>query len=246
MNRIFLSDDQYAAGGPVKLSPRQSAHVLNVLRKQVGETLRIGQINGPHGSGRILSIADGAVAIDCDWAEDALASAEPTVDLLLALPRPKVLKRLLPVLGSLGLGRIWLTNAAKVEANYFATHWLEPAALEDRLLEGLEQSGQTARPVVEVVRRLKPLVEDRIMDEYAPQQRNLLHPAGGATAWRELPASGSVLLAVGPEGGWSQVEVDWFENCGFARLSLGRHILRSDVACTAAIASLRMARRLTQ
>jgi 16S rRNA (uracil1498-N3)-methyltransferase len=246
MNRIFLSDDELAAGTPVTLSPRYSTHIVDVLHKQVGETLRIGRINGPRGSGCIQAITSGAVSITCTWEPAEQQPTEPAVDLLLALPRPKVLKRLLPVLSSLGIGRLWLTNAEKVEANYFATHWLGPQQLQARLLEGLEQSGETRLPVVQVIRRLKPFMEDRVADAYAVGARYLLHPACDEGGWSAVPTTGRVLLAVGPEGGWSKFELELFENCGFTGLSLGRHILRSDVACTTAIASIRMARRLNR
>jgi RsmE family RNA methyltransferase len=247
MNRIFLSDDDLSMGAPVTLDARYSRHVLSVLKMEIGDTLRIGRINGPRGIGRISDIAAETVSIVCEWEPtEKTLQAPPAVDLLLAMPRPKVLKRLLPVLASQGVGRLWLTNAEKVEANYFATHWLAPGPLHARLLEGLEQSGDTQLPAVEVIRRLKPFLEDRLTAEYPASHRFVLHPEAEPGAWRAVPVEGRVLIAVGPEGGWSRFELELWDRCGFSRLALGTRILRSDVACTAALASIHMARNLNR
>ena len=75
------------------------------------------------------------------------------VDLLLAVPRPKVLRRMWAPLASMGVDRVYLTNAARVERYYFDSKALEPDAVEDELLRGLEQSGDVYMPGVCVARR---------------------------------------------------------------------------------------------
>ena len=49
-----------------------------------------------------------------------------------------------------------------------------------------------------------------------------------------------LLLAIGPEGGWTDDELALMEERGFRRYSLGRRILRTDTATIAAIAKLNM------
>ena len=88
--------------------------------------------------------------------------SRPPVDLLLALPRPKVLRRLWAQIAALGVGRIILTNAARVERNYFDTHVLSAACYQPLLIEGLQQARDTRLPAVTVHRQFKVLLEDEL------------------------------------------------------------------------------------
>ncbi len=64
------------------------------------------------------------------------------VDLILALPRPLQLQRMLPMISSLGVDTLVLCNAAKVEKDYFGSHLIrDPEARIEALVEGLAQSG---------------------------------------------------------------------------------------------------------
>jgi RsmE family RNA methyltransferase len=166
------------------------------------------------------------------------------VDLLLALPRPKVMRRLWPQLAALGVGRIVLTNAARVERNYFDTHVLDPAFYRPLLIEGLQQAQDTHLPRVSIHRRFRPLVEDELDSLCPPGARLVAHPSGDAPpvagAWPRGAAR--VLLAVGPEGGWDDFELRLLGDRGFRPVSLGARTLRTDTACVALLAALRAGR----
>ncbi len=230
MNRILVEQGAVGPDGCVTLRGRQAAHVRTVLRAGAGERIRIGVLDGNRGMG-LIQQDEGlpGIRVACTLDEPPLPPSR--VHLLLALPRPKVLKRLWPVLGSLGFGRIIITNAAKVERCYFDTHWLEPAVYRDRLIEGLEQSGDTRLPEVRVCRRLKPLVEDELDALFPAAERVAAHPAASRRLREVVPvAAASVLLAVGPEGGWTDYELDLLAAGGFNGVTLGPRILRSDSA----------------
>jgi RsmE family RNA methyltransferase len=161
----------------------------------------------------------------------------PRIDVVLAMPRPKILKRLWPQLSAIGVGRIFIVNASKVEGNYFATHWLEPEFYRPLLLEGLEQCVHTFVPEVGVRRRLKPFLED----EAGTLFRDYLRIAGdphGAPVSGIKSGGHRAVIAVGPEGGWSEYEAAMLGGCGFAMMSAGSRILRSDTACIALIAAV--------
>ena len=241
MNRILFEAREVGADGIVHLAGRRAVHVAEVLSPALGAALRVGILDGPMGMGEVISLAPAEVTLRCTF-EDA-APPPPSVDLLLALPRPKVMRRLWAQLASLGLGRIVLTNAEKVERNYFDTHWLQESVYRPLLIEGLEQSGDTRMPAVTVCRQLKPLVEDQLEPLFPDSRRIICHPrdaksinsVGLATAPR-------VLLAIGPEGGWSDYEIDLFTQYGFDCISFGWRTLRADVACVALIAAVKAAR----
>jgi RsmE family RNA methyltransferase len=235
MNRILFEDNEIGDSGRVCVAGRRARHITKVLKPEVGATLRVGVLDGSRGSGEVLSVTRDRVALACTF-EDELPDA-PRVDLLLALPRPKVMRRLWAPLASLGVGRIVLTNAAKVERNFFDTHWLEEDVYRPLLVEGLEQSGDTRVPSVTICRRLKPFVEDELDGLFPGSRRLICHPRH-ATPLGDAGIAGAerVLLAIGPEGGWSDYEIDMFAAQGFDCVSMGWRTLRTDVACMALIA----------
>jgi len=158
----------------------------------------------------------------------------PGIDLLLAMPRPKVLRRVLQAAASLGARRVALVGAARVEKSYFDTPFLDPAEIERNLVLGLEQARDTFLPEVLVRRRFRPFVEDELDALWPPEGRARLvaHPAaahGVSPRTRERPEA-PVLVAVGPEGGWVPFELDLLESHGFRRLDLGPRVLRVETA----------------
>jgi len=237
MNRMLLDAHEVAADGTARLRGRRAAHIHDVLRAAPGDTVRIGKVNGPRGLGRVRSVHAGDVVLACVF--DAVVPEVPAIDLLLALPRPKVLRRLLPQLSSIGIGRLFLTNAWRVEKNYFSTHLLEGSILRAALLEGVEQAGVDTRiPRVHVYRHLRRFLEDEMDDLVAADAGRLLaHPAADVRlgAWQphRAPGPARAVLAVGPEGGWIESEVQLFRRHGFLPVALGPRILRSDTACIA-------------
>ena len=229
MNRILLRPEQLSSGETAVLSESQSTHVRRVLKLGLNDTLRIGQLNGPIGHGRITQLETKRIHIHCAFGETPATSK---VDLLLAMPRPKVMKRLWPALASIGLGRIVITNAARVERNYFDTQWIDPAFYTPLLIDGLQQSGDTHLPQVQIQMRLKPFIEDDLASEFPDAMRIMGDPYDRDAQHRLCPGPEQrILVAVGPEGGWDDYECRLLATHHFHTVSLGWRILRSDTAC---------------
>lgn len=234
MNRILFEQEEFLADGTVRLSDQRATHIRDVLRASPGQVLRTGTLNGLSGTSTVLTLSETQVLLR---PEHAQRQPEPWFDLLLAAPRPKVLKRLWPQLAALGAGRVVLLNANKVEKCYFSSQWLEPAFYRPLLVEGLTQAGLTTLPEVLVRPRFKPFVEDELDGLFSGALRLLAHP-GPRTPAPAAGAGGRPLLAVGPEGGWTDYEVKMLRAHGFQFFSLGERTLRTDTACIALIAVL--------
>ncbi len=236
MNLLLLEPEE-ASGGEVVLHGARARHVREVLRLDVGDGLRVGVVDGPTGTAEVLQVGPDAVRLALRLG--TARPPRPRVDLVLALPRPKVLKRLYAPLAALGVGRLHLTNAAKVERYYFDSHALAPAVIRERLLEGMAQARDPRLPKVEVHRSLRALVEDHLDPVYPEAKRLLADPVYARRASRAAAAVGPgrrVLLALGPEGGWTAFERDLFERHGFVGVGLGPRTLRSDTAAVALLA----------
>ena len=238
MNLLILEPEELDDAAGVTVGGPRAAHLVNVLKVTPGQTVRVGLLDGAHGVAAVTAIAPGRVSLRCSF--DATLPPRPRVDLLLALPRPKVMRRVWAQLAALGVGRIILTNATRVERPYFDTHVIAPACYRPLLVEGLQQARDTRLPLVSIHRQFRVLVEDELDKLFTNGTRLLAHP-GAATAIPDAVrahAAERLLIAVGPEGGWNAFEVSLFEAHGFHTVALGQRTLRVDTACIAVLALL--------
>jgi RsmE family RNA methyltransferase len=236
MNLILLEPDEIGARGAVVLGGARAAHLLNVLRVEPGHDVRVGVVDGPCGTARVESISEGVITLRCALERDI--PARPGVDLLLAVPRPKVMRRLWAQIASLGVGQIILTNAEKVERNYFDTHILTPGTYRPLLIEGLQQARDTRLPVVTIHRQFRILIEDDL-DRLCGTGLRVVADPSAATPLTEVVRTRRdrrILLAIGPEGGWNAFELGLLDAHGFRSAGMGPRTLRTDTACVALLA----------
>ena len=239
MNLIILEPGDVDDRGGVTLSGARAAHLMSVLHVSPGKRVQVGVLDGPRGIGDVVEAGDGIVALRCEF--EASAPAVPRVDLLLALPRPKVMRRLWAQIAALGVGRIILTNAERVERDYFGAHIVSSETYRPLLIEGLQQARDTRLPTVSVHKRLKVLIEDELDGMFSEGVRLVADP-GASRSVSEAVGSGApgrVLLAIGPEGGWNDFERELFAAHRFQAVGMGPRALRTDTACVALLALAR-------
>lgn len=235
MNLVLLEERDCVDASCVTLTDTRADHLLNVLRVTPGQTVRVGLLEGPFGRGTVEAAGNGRVTMRCAFEKET--PPRPRVDVLLALPRPKVMQRLWAQLAALGVGRIILTNASRVERDYFDTHVLTEACYRPLLVEGLQQARDTRLPLVSIHRQFKILVEDHL-DELFPSGVRLVADPGGTRSITSALANCNerVLIAIGSEGGWNDFELKMLVAHGFLPVGLGPRTLRVDTACTALLA----------
>ena len=234
MNLLLLGPEELRPDGTARLSGRRLVHAREVLRLTHGDTLRVGVLGGATGLGQVLQLDERELVILTSLTE--APPARPGIDLLLALPRPKALRRILPSGASLGVDRIVLVNAARVEKSYFDSAALDPQAMGELLMLGLEQARDTHLPDVLVRKRLRPFVEDELDALFPRGARLLAHPAASAGP---PSCEGRIVLALGPEGGWVPFEMELLQRHGFTAFTLGPRTLRVEVALPYALGALR-------
>jgi RsmE family RNA methyltransferase len=236
VNLVLLETDEVGADGQVTLSGLRAAHLINVLHVASGHEIRLGVVDGPRGTAVVRSIGADAVVLHSTF--DAEIPRRPNVDLLLAVPRPKVMRRLWAQVAALGVGQIILTNAEKVERNYFDTHILAPETYRPLLIEGLQQARDTRLPAVSIHRQFRILIEDRLDALFGSGLRVVADPSATCPLNDAVRASDGerVLLAIGPEGGWNAFELSLLAVHGFQPVGMGPRTLRTDTACVALLA----------
>jgi RsmE family RNA methyltransferase len=235
VNLIIVEPHEIGGSGDVALTGARAAHLKTVLHVEPGHQVRVGLLDGPRGTAIVESIGE-AIRLRCTF-EDAIPP-RPGIDLLLAVPRPKVMRRLWAQIAALGVGQIILTNAEKVERNYFDTHILTEASYKPLLIDGLQQARDTRLPAVSIHRQLKILVEDHLDALFGPGLRVVADPSATTPLGGVVRGSGEkrILLAIGPEGGWNAYELGLLEAHGFQAAGMGPRTLRTDTACVALLA----------
>lgn len=246
MNIVLFEADEISASGAVSLSGARATHLINVLKVAPGQSVRVGVVDGPLGTGTVHAINGDDRLVELRCALEGETPARPCVDLLLAVPRPKVLRRLWAQLAAVGVGRIMLTNAERVERDYFDTHILACDTYRPLLIEGLQQARDTRVPEVSIHRRFKVLIEDEL-DALCGTALRLVADPGAARSVSDaiafLDPSGSAgrgadrtvaaeraLIAIGPEGGWNAFELALLVAHGFEPVGIGPRTLRTDTA----------------
>ena len=248
MNIILLDKDEIN-GDHTTLKDHRAEHIVKVLRSSRGDRVTVGIINGKTGYGIIKEIVGRKpYLVKLQLAMERYPDIAPPIDILLALPRPIVFKRIISHLTTLGVRRILVVNAAKVEKSYWESSVVSENGWQRHVREGLEQAVDTRLVDISFYRGFKPFMQEiipGIKDRY--QQMLVAHPHTTNSLAEVFRAGASpVLLAIGPEGGWNEYELDQMEIMGFDQFTLGARVLRVETAVNAMHGAISMLRSMPE
>ncbi len=247
MNRILFEPSEISPDGVATFSGTRAEHVLAVLHGHVGQTLKTGVVDGLIGTSTIETIEplppdpetklpQGRITVRCTHNETPIP---PWIDLILAPPRPRAFKRLLPQLASLGVRRMVLVGAEKTEKAFWGAQALKPEIYRPLFIDGLMQAGVTAMPKISMEKSFRRYATlGRLESDFPTPTRIVAHPGADNSSHPVFSADDIPVLAVGPEGGWTDEEIAILESLSFRRYSLGPRILRTDTALIALLARL--------
>ena len=234
MNLVLILREDLVAPDRARLTGRRLAHVREVHRAAVGEDLAVGLLGGKMGRGRVLRLDVEALELSLMLDQDP--PPKLPLALVVALPRPKVLNRVVAAAASLGVARLVLVNAWKVEKAYWSSPRMAPESLRQQLLLGLEQAKDTVLPELRLARLFRPFTEDELPALVGGGTGLVAHPGAGRPFPRVLAAP--VTLAIGPEGGWIDAEVASLARAGLQPFDLGPRILRTETTLAALVGRL--------
>ena len=230
MNIILLAPEDWLDESTVCLDDRRHEHSRGVLKAEIDDALRVGLLGGLRGSGTVIKLSDERTHLQVDLVDPPLP--RHPCDLILALPRPKMLRRVLRTAAEMGVAHLYLINSARVEKSYWQSPLLQPDRIKAGLTAGLERAGDTALPQVHLHTRFKPFIEDQLPGLIESNACWIAHPGA-----REALAtqSGVGLIMLGPEGGLVPYEVELAQSMGAQPVRLSDRILSVDTAVTAAL-----------
>jgi 16S rRNA (uracil1498-N3)-methyltransferase len=235
VNLVLLLERDFIEGmRRVRLDGRRLAHIIDIHRAAVGDELCVGELGGLIGTGRVVSIQENAVEMDVHL--ERTPPPPLPVTLILALPRPKFLRRILFTVSAMGVKRLIVVNSYRVEKSYWQTPLLKKEQIEKQLILGLEQARDTIMPEVSLRPLFKPFAEDELPGILRGTLPLLADPRAARPWPRDV--SSPVTLAVGPEGGFIPYETGKLISAGFRAVSLGERILTVESAVPALLSRL--------
>ena len=222
MNLILLFPDDFVDGtSRVRIQGRRLRQVLDVQRASIDDELCVGLAGGRVGTGRVISLSMEFLEMEVLFANTPPPALPVTV--VLSLPRPKVLRRVLRSVSAMGVKRVILINSFRVEKSFWQSPFLNGANLEEELILGLEQARDTILPEVMLRPLFKPFVEDDLPTLIDGTLPLVAHPAASTPCPRDLKCP--VTIAIGPEGGFIPYEIEKLVSHGFTPIHLGERIL---------------------
>ena len=230
MNLILIQPNEWPeplSSGELTISDHRFEYIKNVHKPTPGDFLRVGLVQGKMGRGEVLEIHQSAIRLRIKLERNPPAASPAT--LVLALPRPKVLRRTLQLATTLGVKDIFLINSYRVEKSFWQTPFLDEDSIHQQLLLGLEQAQDTQLPKVHLKKRFKPFVQDELSSIVTNKEALVAHPKDTDSPFPSH-IKNPTCLAIGPEGGFIPYEIDLLQSIGFVAKSLGPRILKVETA----------------
>lgn len=262
MNCLLLPAENFSASCASISCPSQLAHIIKILDLKVGDSLKIGQLGGYLGTAIIDSITADIIQLR----EVRLTLPPPTkldITVVLALPRPKVLRRLLIDMTALGVRDIILINSYRSQKSYWQSPMLN--RLDEFVLEGLQQGVDSVAPTIRLEKRFKPFVQDKLASLIRGNNVNdnsskngsknssnsnsdlnqaiVAHPYSELSFSQYLQSNKSStdkinlpkVVFIGSEGGWIDYEIELLISQGCHSVNIGSRILRTEAAVNAIV-----------
>lgn len=234
MNLLLLKPDDFIGENLAEISGRRFQHLKKILKVVTGQTLSTGVLNGKIGTGTITEIRSHSICLSVQLESEPPAPVD--CSLILALPRPLMLKRILQSITSLGIKEIHLIQTDAVEKSYWNSSDLDADTIEEQLLLGLEQGVDTLLPGVTFHRHFNTFCRDTLPRLAANRRCLLAHPGDYPACPANIDAP--MILVIGPEGGFTEKEISAFIDHGFDKIQMGQRILRVETAVTALLGRL--------
>lgn len=232
MNRLILEPWELSVDGTALINGHRAKHLLEVCKMQIGSQIKLGVVNSRIGSGQVLTVNDGKVRLEVRL--DGVEPKPQPLTVILAMPRPQMLRRILQKAATFGVQRLVLFRSSRVEKSYFSSPLLRADSIRSELIVGLEQGGGTVLPEVVVFTSMRELLAAGELD--GEGEKLLLDLSGERTLLDYPNQEARRIFLIGPEGGFLPDEVALFEQRGFSKIRVAKNILRVESAFDFALA----------
>ncbi len=213
-------------------------HQIKVLRRRTGDQIDFFDGRGGCFQGRITTIEKRNKWYQAEITESRIFDQTPPLHLLVALPRNSKLDSIIQKSVELGVTMITplvttrttvrLETEKKLKTR--KEHWQRIA------VASMKQSGNPYLPEINRPKKIEELNSE--LKRNFPLKQIVFHPAAKnlqSLAEFNITRNDTVVIALGPEGGFSPDEIALLDSIGFVAAGLGERILRLETAVVAAL-----------
>lgn len=223
-HRFFLS--QTPTEDTARLEGDEARHLARVMRAKTGDTVELFDGQGTSWTATVQAIQRNHVSLRLDQKQSETISNKPTITLAVALPKGDRQKWLIEKITELGTDSLVPLTTTRSVA--------EPTAaaisrLQRGVIESCKQSGRNR--LLEIT---QPQSLHNLLTTSSASLRILACPDGTPMQSILLKPIDNILIAIGPEGGFTDEEIRNANASGFAQMSLCQNILRIETAAIAA------------
>ncbi|MBK7105220.1 MAG: 16S rRNA (uracil(1498)-N(3))-methyltransferase [Ignavibacteriae bacterium] len=243
MNIIILSEKDRLNENQYRIDDERYSHIINILNSELNDFVEIGLLNNKIGIAKIILIDEKKLILEivelyeCD-------KSKISIDLICALPRPQTLKKVLSISATMRVRNLFFIKSEKVEKSYFHSPLLFEDNYTKYLVEGLSQGKQIFLPNVSFHNKFKIFFEDEFNSKNY-DRKLLAHPNSENSLLKfKFSEVKNLVVAIGPEGGWNNFEINFMQNLDFENFILSKSILRVESAVTAALSQIELITKL--
>lgn len=219
---FYLPDPELSSLAQVQLQGQEAKHAARVLRKKIGDTVYLANGFGCKATGEITTVSKQSVTISISERETV---PEPKIKKVLGFGVIKKRDRFeFAIEKAVELGA---TSICLFDAEHSERSRINMERVDAIVQSAFKQSGRWWMPEI--------ITKDSINDvllHFADHDVVMAHEKKEISA-NDFSVSKNVLLLIGPEGGFSEREVETVEQAGGRIVSLGTHRLRAETAVTA-------------
>ena len=224
MNLLIIEQKDFITTNTVILNDERYKHIKTILKKKIGDKIKVGLLNSKIGIATVIAYSPNQIILHL-----FLSISPPPphpLTLIMALPRPKVFKRILTTIAEIGIKKVYFVHTEKVEKSYWSSPVINTLNINAALLKGLSQAKDTIMPEVHFRRRFKPFIEDELAEIIGIKTAYIAEPTS-SESFTKMSTVESVLL-IGPEGGFNAFEIALIEAQGVQKRSLGPRVFRVE------------------
>ena len=221
---------------PLPRTDARARHVLEVLRRQTGQSFDAGVVDGDIGTATIVAQSDDSLRLS--FAPVRTPAPLPAITLLIGMARPQTARDLLRDAATMGVRAMHFVATERSDRSYAQSSLWTSGEWRRQLLIGAAQAFDTRLPEVTWSSTLGKELSNRTAQ---PGTRVALDNYEASTRLVTVASTAPdahVTLAIGPERGWGPKDRDQLRDHGYTLAHLGSRVLRVESACIAALAIL--------
>ncbi len=245
MNSLIILARECVGNKEAILTGDRARYAFETHELRQGTSCRVAILGGLRGEGLVAEATAERVVMALTLSLPSLERVP--IDLIVGVPRPQTVKKVIQAAVMLGVRSLHFVRSELGERSYLQSRSLSDEGVLEESVKALEQIWDSGMPTIEVHRTFSYFMSNKL--PLLTKERDvaclLADPSGREITITDKPLMRTEqVVAIGPERGWSESEIELFKNSGFSVVGLGARVMRVEVAMVFLLGQLQLATRL--